>query len=171
MTLRSLFCGVLILGTFACDRLRPGEREVRLPPVDSVEAVFRQGGVGARVAFDGTVLELLAHQDPDHLRRGGSLWARVGPYIYLFTPATQRVFETWADISAVRVVTVTPDGKEVARAQLRRGALSDVQWRRSLNLLGHALQEGTARPRRLEELVRWGETHTDYRYDPQYAPR
>jgi hypothetical protein len=44
-----------------------------------------------------------------------------------------------------------------------------VQWRRALNLLGRALQEGSERPRRLEELVQWGEAHTEYRYAPPYA--
>jgi hypothetical protein len=69
------------------------------------------------------------------------------------------------------VVTQTPDGREVARATLRRTELSDVLWRRSLNILGRALNEGTERPRILEELVDWGEDHTEFQYDPAFVPR
>ena len=68
-------------------------------------------------------------------------------------------------------VTVVEDasGEEVARATLARDRLSDVRWRRSLNILGHALQQGRENPRRLEELTEWGEEHTEFRYNPEFV--
>ena len=156
--------------TAGCDAIG-GRGETPLPAADSLEAIYERHGMRGAVSLDGSTVEFLATQDPDQLRRGGTLWARVGPYIYLFTPATREVFDTWSSVGAVRVVTQTPDGREVARATLRNGRLSDVLWRRSLNLLGRALQEGTERPRRLEDLVRWGEEYTEFRYDPTYVPR
>ena len=70
----------------------------------------------------------------------------------------------------MRAITVTPDGMEIARATLRRGELNDVLWRRALNIHGRAVTEGTQRPRQLEELVSWGQEHTDYRYNPTFVP-
>jgi hypothetical protein len=69
----------------------------------------------------------------------------------------------------VRAISVV-SGVEIGRATLLRDELSDVLWRRTLNLLGHALREGTARPSRLEDLAEWGEEHTEYRYNPEYVP-
>jgi hypothetical protein len=79
------------------------------------------------------------------------------------------VFEDVPGVSAVRVITHLPDGEEVARAMLRRDELSDILWRRTLNILGHALQEGRQNPRRLEELTEWGEEHTEFHYNPAYV--
>jgi hypothetical protein len=163
-----LLAAVILAG---CDRILPGSRDTTLPPIDSVQAIYARHGLQGELRLEGTVLEFRAEQDPEQLRRGGSLWARVGPYIYLFTPATREVLDTWPGVSAVRAITLTGGTREVARATLRRDELSDVQWRRSLNILGRALQSGTQRPRVLEELVSWGENHTDHRYDPQYVPR
>ncbi len=53
---------------------------------------------------------------------------------------------------------------------MTRDALNELTWRRALNIAGHTRQEGTRQPRRLEELVEWGEEHTEYRYDPDYVP-
>jgi hypothetical protein len=153
----------------ACDRILPGRADLTLPPIQDVRAIYlRTGLANARYAYNGNVVELTVPQAFDQLRRGGSLWAHVGPYIYLFTPATREVFDRWDGIAAVRVITITPDGEEIARARLGRARLNDVRWARALNILGHALQEGTARPTRIEDLVHWGEEYTDYRYNPAY---
>lgn len=119
--------------------------------------------------MNGNVVELRVQQPFQQIQRGGSLWARVGPYVYLFTPATRQAFQTFPGVAAVRVMTVLPNGEEVARATLSRDRLSDVRWRRSLNILGRALREGQQSPRRLEELTEWGEDHTDFRYNPDYV--
>jgi hypothetical protein len=167
----ALFVAVcLVLLTPACDNIRP-RRDGPLPPIDSVRAVYQRNGLPGELSFEGNVVVYRAVQDPEQLRRGGSLWARVGPFIYVFTPATREVFQRWDGVAAVRAITSTPSTREVARATLARDELSDILWRRSLNLLGRALQDGTARPRLLEELVTWGEEHTEFRYNPEYVPR
>jgi hypothetical protein len=85
------------------------------------------------------------------------------------TPATRAVFEDFPGVAAVRVVTYLPDGDEVARALLKRDTMTDLQWRRTLNILGHALQSGHANPRKLEELTEWSEDRTEFRYSSAYT--
>lgn len=160
---------VFLLG--GCDQVRSylGAEQAPPPAVEDVEPYYAHfaGVKGIRVR--GNVVEVEVEQPYRQLERGGSLWARVGPFVYLMTPATRAVFEDLPGVGAVRVVTRLPDGDEVARAMLRRGALSDVLWRRTLNILGNALQEGQRRPRQLEELTEWSEEHTEFRYNPEYV--
>jgi hypothetical protein len=153
----------------ACEWFTPERPDLTLPPVDSVRAVYaRQGVTGHDIDYSGNVVEITVQQRPDDLQRGGSLWARVGPYIYLFTPGTRELFLRWEGIAGVRVVTQLR-GTEVARAMLRRDALEDRLWNRSLDLLGRAVREGTDRPSRLEALVRWGEERTEFDYNPDFV--
>jgi hypothetical protein len=53
---------------------------------------------------------------------------------------------------------------------LTRDELSGVLWRRSLNIAGQARRDGTERPALLEDLIRWGEEHTEYEYSARYGP-
>lgn len=142
------------------------------PPAPGIEQV-RPYFAGAKdvksVDMNGNVVELTVRQPYRQLERGGSIWARVGPYIYLMTPATRSVFSDFPGVAAVRVTTVLPNGDEVARAMLERNALSDIRWRRTLNLLGHALREGRDNPRKLEELTAWSEQYTDFHYNPKFV--
>jgi hypothetical protein len=69
------------------------------------------------------------------------------------------------------VVTQVAGGPEVARALLTRAELTGVLWRRSLNIAGKARRDGTDRPSLLEDLVSWGEDHTDFEYSPRYTGR
>lgn len=155
----------------ACDRILPRDDDVTLPPVEVVDSIYRANGVeGARVSYSGNVVELRARQGTDQLQRGGSLWARVGPYVYLFSPGTRALFDNYAGIAAVRAITETPAGVEIARALLPRTALEETRWRRANNLLARALQEGTERPSQIEALVHWGEEYTEYQYNPNYVP-
>jgi hypothetical protein len=158
------------LALAACDRIRPPAADLSLPDIASVQAAFARNGVDGRAAWSGNVVELRVTQSIEQLRRGGTLWARVGPYIFLFSPGTREILETWPGIAGVRVITATPEGEEIARALLRRDRMNETRWRRSLNLLGHALQEGTERPSRVHDLVNWGEQHTDYQYNPRFVP-
>lgn len=147
------------------------QQERRLPVPTAEQAATYYGehrGLG-EVRLAGNVVEVRIRQPREQLRRGGSLWARAGPYVHLFTPSTRDLFEAWPGVAAVRVITHAAEGDEVARAMLLRGDMNGLLWQRSLNLLGHALQEGTIRPRRLEELIQWGEDHTQYEYDPDYV--
>lgn len=148
----------------------PGREVPRLPTEEQVRQLY--GGYARldSVALSGNVVELRFRQDPAQLRRGGSLWARVGPYIYLLSPATRSLFEQFDGVAAVRVITTGPRGEEVARAMLRQDALTEILWRRTLNILGHAIQEGSRRPSRLEDLVQWGERYTEYEYNSEYVP-
>lgn len=154
-----------------CDRIWPEKPDLTLPPIADVRSAYRDQGFRGTVAYDGNVVQLRTEQDVEHLRRGGTLWARVGPYIFLFTPATKRVLESWPGIGGVRVVTVLPDGTEIARATIAQGTMREGDWARSHNLLGHALKSGTAQPRHVDDLVRFGEQHAKYRYNPRFDPR
>lgn len=160
---------VILLIAGGCDRIWPREPDLSLPPIGEIRAAYAAKGIAADIDYNDSTVEIRVAQPADQLRRGGSLWARVGPWIYLFNPATKLAFETYPGIAAVRVIT-TSRGREVARATLRNGVLTDVLWRRSLNILGHALQEGTRDPSRLEELAEWGERHGDYEYSPEFVP-
>ena len=167
-----------IAGVFACVFVFVGCDDIRdileedPPPPPSAEAVapyYAQFGGLLDVTVSGNVVQVRVEQPYDQLRRGGSLWARVGPYIYVLSPRTREVFQAFPGVAAVRVVTELSNGEEVARAMLRRDALSGVLWRRTLNILGHALQEGRENPRRLEELTEWGERYTDFEYNPEFV--
>ena len=91
-------------------------------------------------------------------------------YVFLFTEETQRLFADHSGLAAVRVITLVGDA-EVANVLLARDELSDILWRRSLNIAGLARRDGTERVTLLEDLVRWGETHTEYTYNPRYTQR
>ncbi len=57
-----------------------------------------------------------------------------------------------------------------ATSQWGRDALSDIQWRRALNIAGRARVNGTQRVTLLQDLVRWGEDQAEeYNYNPRYA--
>ena len=156
------------LAAGACDQLL--RRELPLPTAEEARAFYANASGVTDVELNGNVVEVRVRQPLDQLRRGGSLWARVGPYIYLFTPGTRDLFDEYPGVAAVRVITISPGGTEIARATLLRETMNDILWRRSLSLLSHALHEGTRRPSRLEDLVNWGESHTEYVYNPTYVP-
>ena len=167
--LRRGSAALLLSAMIACDRILPERQDLSLPTPEEATAVYARHGVQADVALSGNVVELRVSQDASQLQRGGSLWARVGPYVYVFSPATKEVFDSWGGVAAVRAITVTARGDEVARAMLPRDALNEVTWRRTLNLLGTALRDGTERPSRLEELVEWGEQYTEHTYSPEFV--
>lgn len=144
--------------------------DLPVPDAEQVEAYYTYpGGLEARVS--GNVAQVTITQPADDLRRGGSLWAKVGPYILLFTDETHRLFQDYPGLAGVRVVTRRAGGPEVARALLRRDELTGVQWRRALNIAGRARTEGTERVTLLEDLVRWGEDHTEFEYNPRFTAR
>ncbi len=145
-------------------------RELTVPSASEIEAAYMyEGELSAEV--HGNVAEITVVQPSRHIRRGGSLWVKVGPYVVLFTEETQQLFRDYPGLAGVRVITRTPDrGGEVARVFLVRDTLTDVLWRRSLNIAGRARQDGTRRPTLLEDLVRWGEDHTEYQYNREIVP-
>lgn len=118
----------------------------------------------------GNVAVLRVSQSAEQLRRGGSLWAKVGPYVFLFSEETRQLFTDFDGLAAVRVITTVGD-TEVANALLAHEELSDVLWARSLNIAGRARLEGTNRMTLLEDLVEWGEAHTDFTYNERFTRR
>ena len=157
---------VLVVGLGACQGA--GDDTPPPPTAEEAERHFEIGGEWS-LEMRGNVAELRVYQSRRNLERGGELWAKVGPYVYLFSPGTRDLFSEEPGLAAVRVVTLAPDGEEVARATLTRGTLNSLTWRRALNVAGLARRDGTQRPTRLEDLVEWGEDHTDYRYSPRYV--
>lgn len=145
--------------------------EAVLPAEADIAAYYAYEG-GVKATLNGNVAEITVPQPANQLRRGGALWARVGPYVLLFSDETRRLFDDHPAIAGVRVITTVAGGPEVARALLTRTELSDLRWRRALNIAGRARKEGTERPVLLEDLVRWGEEHTEYAYNERYtSPR
>jgi hypothetical protein len=122
------------------------------------------------VEIDGNVAEITVQQPEDQLRRGGPLWAKVGPYIFLFSEGTRDLFEDYPALAGVQVITRAPNRAEVARALLERDKLNRIGWRRAINIAGRARVEGTRRVRAIEELVLWGEEQSTFRYAPAYVP-
>lgn len=144
--------------------------ELRLPTADEVESYY-SSVTDLSVEMRGNLAEITVVQSANQLRRGGSLWARVGPYIYLFSEETQRLFQDFPGLAGVRVVTQTAGGVAVARAMLTRDELPEILWRRGLNIAGQARRDGTERPALLEDLIEWGEEHTEFEYSETYYPR
>ena len=53
----------------------------------------------------GNVAVLYVEQSFQQLRRGGNLWAKVGPYIFLFSAEAQRLFDAYPGLAGIRVET------------------------------------------------------------------
>lgn len=141
-----------------------------LPTPKEVTSYYAyEGGVSA--SLNGNVAEITVPQPTSQLRRGGALWAKVGPYVLLFSQETRQLFEDYPSLAGIRVITKVKDGPEVARAMLTRTELSDILWRRSLNIAGRARKGGTDKPGLLDDLVRWGEDHTQFEYNSRYTNR
>jgi len=165
---RRLRGGIAVLAGLTAAGCVP-ERDLTLPTADQVQASYEyEGGVEAEVV--GNVAVLTVVQSAQQLRRGGTLWAKVGPYIFLFSEETQQLFEGYPGLAAVRVITRVGEA-EVANAILARDELSDVLWRRGLNIAGKARRDGTRQMTLLEDLVAWGEDHTEFSYNPRYTRR
>ena len=144
-------------------------QEGPIPDAEQVVGSY-QYSRGLEAEVRGNVATVFVEQDPQQLRRGGSLWAKVGPYIFLFSEETRQLLEEYTGLAAVRVVTRVGEA-EVARALLVRDELSDILWTRSVNLAAHARRDGTSRITLLEDLVEWGEDHTDFEYNERYTRR
>ncbi len=156
---RSLFIAVLVPVIAACGSESPSDWE--LPDPAKAQEWF---GENANVTLSGNVLELRGTIPADFLRRGGSIWAESGPYFYIFNVKVQELLEQYPDIGGVRAIAYSEDGTELARAMLRRDAIAGGQFLRGVRLASRAQTEGTENPRRVEELIRFGEDFTEYSY-------
>lgn len=151
-----------------------------LPPVAACEAEAEQQlptnaeirnlyGPSADVLLRGNIVDVEVVQENSQLQRGGAVWAKVGPYIYLFSPPTQKLFEMFSDLAGVRVRTVDESGTWVAEALLRRGTLNSITWKQAMLKSAKARSEGTQRPSYIIDLTRYGEEQTDHKYNPKYV--
>jgi len=145
--------------------------ELTLPTTEEVESYYASVAELADVEINGNVAQIGVRQGSDQLNRGGTLWAKVGPYVYLFSDETRRLFQDFPGLAGVRVITQTAGGASVANALLRRDELTDVLWRRALNVAGQARRDGTERITLIEDLVEWGEDHTEFEYNERYTQR
>lgn len=150
-----LFVGLFLAG---CEGAAP---DPVLPQPDSIEAWF---GEAAEVRLNGNVLEIHGTVDPEYLRRGGSLWRQSSPYFYLFNVQIRDVLREYPDLAAVRAVTYGGSGEEIARATLHTRTLNEYEWREAVALTSLAQREGTASPRHVAALAKFGEEHTEYEY-------
>lgn len=169
--LRTAVLPLLVIALGACDKLRPHQPDLTLPDQTQAAEFYKQYQGISSVEISGNVVVLNAQQSAQQLQYGGPLWARVGPYVYLLSPATRNLFITYPGVAAVRVITYTGKEEEVARAMLVRDTMGDYQWQRSVQLLGRALEDGAKSPLRVEDLVRWGEQYADFNYNPAYVKK
>ena len=154
----------LILAPSACE-----EANLTLPSESEAGAHYANSS-DLTVRVSGNVVEVAVDQPRRQVRRGGSLWAKVGPYIYLFTDETESLLREYPGVSGVRVITRTGRGNvEVARAFLHRDSLNELTWRRARNIAGKARKEGTRRPVLLEDLVEGGQDHTEFGYNEDFV--
>lgn len=146
------------------------EPDLVIPTAEEVREHYTYRAGELEVEMSGNVAEITVTQPWSQIRRGGSLWARVGPYIFLFSDQTREVFQAYSGLAAVRVTTQTPGSTTIAEALLRRDALNDLTWRRALNIAGKARTQATRRPSLLEDLIRWGEDNTvEHEYNPEFV--
>lgn len=143
--------------------------ELTMPTADEVETYYEYAD-GLEAEIVGNVAVLTVEQSAQQLRDGGRLWAMVGPYIFLFTDETRQLLEDFPGLAGVRVTT-TVGTAQVATALLAREDMPDILWRRSLNIAGKARRDGTQRMTLLEDLVDWGESHTEFEYNPRFTRR
>lgn len=144
--------------------------DLSIPTAEDVTTAYQYSG-DLTAEMSGNVAVVTISQPYAQLRRGGTIWAKVGPYIVLFSQPTLDLFQNYGGLAAIRVVTVTGSGQEVATATLLRDGLNELTWRRALNIAGRARRDGTEQVTVLEELIRWGEDHTEFEYDPRYIRR
>lgn len=163
-----LLAALVAAGSVAACQPAP---DLTLPTVDQVETQYASIPGLDEVEINGNVATVVVRQSADQLRRGGTLWAKVGPYIYLFSEETRQLFEDYSGLAAVRVITRTGSDVTVANALLARDELNDILWRRSLNISGLARRDGTERISLIEDLIHWGEAHTEFEYNERYIQR
>lgn len=154
--------------TIGCDALFPRAGEAGpAPAADEVARHYTYEG-NLSVEMSGNVAQVTVEVDPEPYRRGGDLWAKSMPYIFLFSSATRAALEEHTGLGGVRVITRHPNGDMMAQALLERDALRGRAWDQALSIAGQARTGGTARPGLMRDLVRWGEDHTEFEYNPVY---
>lgn len=163
-----LLVGISLLAAALTAACSPGSDGSDLPPDAELEELY---GASATARMNGNVVDVRVRQEDRHLQRGGRLWARVGPYIYLFSPQTRELFESYPGVAGVRVRTVNEGDEWIAEATLRADALNPITWEDARRVVTRARREGTEKPGYLEDLIGFGEEHTEHRYNPSFLER
>jgi hypothetical protein len=148
----------------------PGGGDAPPPPAaaELEEAGHWSYADGVQVEMTGNVARVSITVDPAPYARGGDLWAKGFPYLFLFSQGTKDALDANAGLGGVRVRAMHPGGDVMAEALLSRGALNDYSWREALNIAAQARRDATERPGRMRDLVQWGEDHTEFEYNPRY---
>jgi hypothetical protein len=157
----------LALATGACSE----PADLTLPSDEAAADYFTSGSVRG-VELNGNVAVVTVVQRSADLRRGGRLWAKMGPYIHIFSPATEALLRDHPGLAGVRVRTVTNSDTEVASVLLERATLNDVTWKTARAHVAHALSDqGAEQVRSIERLVQYGERRTTHEYNPTFLRR
>jgi hypothetical protein len=144
------------------------DQDLTVPDSGQVEDAYLYHG-DLSASMSGNVAEITIVQGGQQLRRGGTLWAKVGPYVLLFSEETENLFREYPGLAGVRVITETSGGTEVARALLSREELNGITWKKARRIAALARRDGTKQPTRLEDLVEYGEEHTEFEYNPRFS--
>lgn len=141
-------------------------------PTDAAAAEYYASPSVQSVEMNGNVAVVTVVQRSNDLQRGGSLWAKMGPYIHIFSPATEQLLRDHPGLAGVRVRTVTTSDTEVASVLLERSTLNDITWKTARNHVAHALADrGAEQVRSIERLVQYGERRTSHEYNPTLVRR
>ena len=171
---RTSAAGRLLLLIAASGTALVGGCQVETPPTvrpdaSDVWAYYEYGG-NLAVEMSGNVAHVTVEIDREEYRMGGRVWAMASPYIFLFSPATQQAFRDYSGLGGVRVIVVYREGGVLAQALLERTEFNDITWPRALNVAGYARTQGTESPGYMRDLIRFGEEHTDFRYNREFIP-
>lgn len=158
---------LLALPVGACERLGLDDEPPPVPSAAEVERHYDYAGE-LSVEISGNVAQVSVVVDPEEYARGGDLWAKAFPYIFLFSPATRDAFREHPGLAGIRVMVLHPNGDLMSQALLERGTLTGRGWQMAFQVAGDARREGTERPGLMHDLVRWGEDRTEFQYNPDY---
>lgn len=166
------FFGALALGTAALFGACSEPVDLTLPTEDQAMGYFESSSAVQGVAMNGNVAVITVVQRAADLRRGGALWAKMGPYIHIFSPATEELLRDHPGLAGVRVRTVTSSDTEGASVLLERATLNDITWSGARTRVAHALTDrGAEQVRSIERLVEYGERRTSHEYNDRFVKR
>jgi len=162
----------LVLGTVAALAGCEEPLDLSLPSQDEAASYFESASSIQSVELNGNVAVVTVVQRTSDLRRGGALWAKMGPYIHIFSPATEELLRDHPGLAGIRVRTVTTSDTEVASVLLERATLNDITWKSARARVAHALTDaGAEQVRSIEQLVQYGERLTTHEYNARFVRR
>jgi hypothetical protein len=156
----------LSFALWGCER----EGVLPLPSAEDLASYYEFAG-DLTVAMSGNVPQVTVTVSREEYARGGELWAKAFPYLFLFTPGTRRLFDEHPGVGGVRVITRYDDGSLVAQALLEKEDTDLGDWNRALSAALAARQDGSRFPLLMDDLVKIGEEMTDFEYDLENVRR